>query len=163
MAENSKIEIIPNFPKYGADKEGFIWSFQSGFWIKLKSSEDTYGRLRVNLGRGNTRYIHRLILLVFKGECPKGMECCHNDGDNQNNKLENLRWDTPKSNMRDQYLHNTRVMGEKHPQSKITDKERISIRERYNNGEKQSDLAFEFNLTQPTISYIVNFITYGKY
>ena len=33
------------------------------------------------------------------------MEVCHNDGDKENNRLTNLRWDTPKSNCYDKLIH----------------------------------------------------------
>lgn len=156
MSSVKEIHIISGYPNYGVTESGDIFSNHSGSWKKLKKSADKQGRLRVSLGRGNTKYIHRIVLETFKGECPKGMEACHNDGNNQNNSLENLRWDTSKSNMQDQYLHGTRVKGESHPMSKISDKDRLSIIHRASKGEKQDVLAKEFGLSQPTISYIVN-------
>lgn len=51
--------------------------------------------------------IHRLVLSTFLGPCPPGMVACHSDGDIRNNRLENLRWDTPKSNTADAIRHGT--------------------------------------------------------
>jgi hypothetical protein len=35
------------------------------------------------------------------------MECCHNDGNAGNDRLENLRWDTRKANRQDSVRHGT--------------------------------------------------------
>jgi hypothetical protein len=51
--------------------------------------------------------VHRLILAAFVGPCPNGLVCCHNNGDPTNNRLENLRWDTEKSNSADAIAHGT--------------------------------------------------------
>lgn len=65
------------------------------------------GRPRVSLGRGNERYVYRLVLEAFVGPCPPGSECCHNDGDQTNSRLSNLRWDTHGGNMQDAVRHGT--------------------------------------------------------
>ena len=52
-------------------------------------------------GQRTTLYVHRMVLEVFSGPCPDGMEGCHADGDPSNNKLSNLRWDTKQANAKD--------------------------------------------------------------
>ena len=52
--------------------------------------------------------VHHLVLDAFSGPCPQGMEGCHNNGKNTDNRFENLRWDTHKSNVADQLIHGTR-------------------------------------------------------
>ena len=59
-------------------------------------------------------YVQRIILSAFKGEKPEGMVACHNNGDRKDNRIENLRWDTPKYNEADKLIHGTRCFGEKH-------------------------------------------------
>lgn len=69
-----------------------------------------YGGKRVSLGGPGgrqTRKVHRMVLESFVGLAPDGMVCCHNDGDPSNNRLENLRWDTPSANMLDRVKHGT--------------------------------------------------------
>lgn len=60
-------------------------------------------------GKQKTAYVHTLVLEAFVGPKPPGMECCHNNGEAQDNRLENLRWDTPTSNSADMILHGTNV------------------------------------------------------
>ena len=45
--------------------------------------------------------IHALVLTAFVGPRPPGAHACHTDGDKHNNRLSNLRWDSPEANERD--------------------------------------------------------------
>ena len=54
-----------------------------------------------------TRRVHTLVLEAFVSPRPDGMECCHNDGNPANNRLENLRWDTRSQNRYDSVKHGT--------------------------------------------------------
>ena len=63
---------------------------------------------QVNLrrdGRSFGRRIHRLVAETFLGPCPDSLELCHDDGDPTNNRIDNLRYDTHKANMRDAVGH----------------------------------------------------------
>lgn len=47
-------------------------------------------------------YVHYLVLRTFRGEPLPGQEACHGpDDDRTNVRLDNLRWDTHKSNVHD--------------------------------------------------------------
>ena len=77
----------------------------------LKARVNKLGYWRVNLSvkgiRRDAQNVHRLVLEAFTGPCPVGMEGCHGDGDRSNNHINNLRWDTPVSNMADRSNHGT--------------------------------------------------------
>lgn len=64
-------------------------------------------RYMVSLGFGGQCVVHPLVAKAFFGTAPAGMECCHNDGDPTNNRIENLRWDTHSENNRDKRRHGT--------------------------------------------------------
>lgn len=64
------------------------------------------GYLQVWL-RGVHRTMHSLVMEAFVGPRPEGMQVCHNDGNRENNRLSNLRYDTPSANAADRYLHGT--------------------------------------------------------
>lgn len=66
------------------------------------------GYLGVGLNKGGTkkkRSVHTLVLEAFVGPRPEGQQACHNDGNNTNNRVENLRWDTPRENVADIKRH----------------------------------------------------------
>ena len=47
------------------------------------------------------RLVHRLVLEAFVGPCPTGMVACHSNDHGDDNRLGNLRWDTPAANEAD--------------------------------------------------------------
>ena len=67
----------------------------------LRPGPSNYGHLSVVLGRNNTRMVHELVLRAFVGEPPEKHECCHNNGDPADNRLQNLRWGTRSENIFD--------------------------------------------------------------
>ena len=79
------------------------------------------GYLRTILYQGGKRvnwFLHVLICEAFHGPRPSpypAWHACHTNGDPLDNRPSNLRWATPKENMADQYIHGTRIVGEKHP------------------------------------------------
>jgi hypothetical protein len=40
-----------------------------------------------------------MVLFAFVGPCPEGMECCHENDVRDDNRIENLRWDTHANNL----------------------------------------------------------------
>lgn len=75
----------------------------------LKPGKDGGGYLQVGLwrdGQQTTRKVHALVLEAWVGPCPPGEECCHLLG-NENNRLENILWDTRDANARDQVIAGT--------------------------------------------------------
>lgn len=97
---------------------------------KIKTHVNVHGYVQVSLaknGKQGPKSLHRLMLRAFVGEPPEGCVSCHNDGNRQNNKISNLRWDTPQANYEDIAKHGTRCTGERHSEFKIypTDIERI--------------------------------------
>ena len=58
----------------------------------------TNGYLRINLGRGNRKYVHRLVAEAFIPNSKNKPQVDHIDGNRTNNRADNLRWVTPKEN-----------------------------------------------------------------
>lgn len=78
--------------------------FKKGRTLKPQTAGKGY--LSVEVG-GTRWYVHRLVLNSFVGPCPPGMEVCHNNGCRTDNRLENLRYDSPTNNNRDKSVHGT--------------------------------------------------------
>lgn len=121
LPDNAK--EIPGFRGYYATSDGKVWSgpktgigrnHPGGFLSLGKASS---GYLVVVLSKERKRYtksVHRLILETFSGRPSKNLDCCHNNGDRLDNRIENLRWDTRKNNEADKVKHGTDNRGERH-------------------------------------------------
>lgn len=90
------------------------------FWTELKMTISKAGRATFSIiknKRRTTAFAHVLIAHAFIGPRPRGLFVCHNDGNALNNKIDNLRYDTPKSNCLDRIKHGTMLYGEDAPNS----------------------------------------------
>ncbi|TDT31087.1 NUMOD4 motif-containing HNH endonuclease [Naumannella halotolerans] len=79
-----------------------------GRTLKQATTPKGYKTFGFNGGR-DTRRIHHVVLEAFVGPRPEGMEACHNNGKQADNRATNLRWDTHSSNMHDLRQHGTNV------------------------------------------------------
>ena len=99
--------------------------------------------------------VHRLALEAFVGPCPRGMECCHGNGDRADNRAENLRWDTRRQNALQRTEHGTAPAGEAHHNTFITEECVRTIRSRVASGEQQRAVARDMGLGDSLVSNIV--------
>lgn len=142
------------FPGYRVDTRGFVWSKRQSkgrCWRKLKPNINRQGYYSVvlwtkDLERVHYR-IHRLILEAFIGPCPPGLEGCHNNDIPSDNRLENIRWDTAKNNMKDRGNEGV---------AKLKPQQVIKIRKLYSTGKYSThDLGRKFNVNPVTIFDVV--------
>ncbi len=154
---------IPKYPGYYATKCGRIlstvpWRGQRIHW--MNGTPDWQARLCITIN-GDKRLIHQLILETFVGSRPNSLVACHNNGNNQDNRLENLRWDTQRSNVKDSINTGTHTSltncGEGMGSSKLTETKVRWIRYLYKNGLfKLVELGDIFGVHFSQISNIVN-------
>ncbi len=92
--------------------------------------------------------VHRIILNTFVGECPEGMQGCHNDGNGLNNYLDNLRWDTASNNQLDRHKHGTHftpiMKGSEHPKAILDEQSVIKIRGDRSSGMSTRELSDKY-------------------
>lgn len=160
---------ISEFLGYHVAKDGRVFSRRSNrtygkdifenFWREKTIVVDKLGRHNVTFrdlnSKVHNRRVHRLVLEAYVGPCPVGMECCHNDGDAGNNTLENLRWDTSKSNKADLRKHGKLVCGEKSQHSKLSESSIKEIIKLSAEGLPMKDVAFKFKVNSSTICEII--------
>lgn len=162
---------IPGYPAYKISNMGNIisrWQKVTfayvGFvtedvWKPLPQHRDRKGYPMVHLADGVNKpkmfRVHRLVALVFHGNPPEGKNCVrHLDGNPLNNCADNLAWGSYKENEDDKRNHGTwhlRMGG-----AKLTEADSIAIREKYESGVSQKELAKEYNVTRETITRVVN-------
>jgi hypothetical protein len=165
---------IPGFPGYRVGNDGSVWSKRirvvrygkrgwgrgiGDTWNRLSLFKSHNGYLTVGLrsdGVMSSWRVHRLVLLSFIGPCPLGMECCHNNGNRTDNRLNNLRWGTRSDNGSDRISHGNSPQGEKNPKCKLDEAKVIELRAAHRTGEfSYSDLGRRFGITKSVAHKIV--------
>lgn len=147
---------LMGYPNYTIWADGRVESLTRRCFVRF--DVDDRGRKRVTLyhkGRHRRFRLSRLILEVFVGPCPDGMECCHDDGNETNDTLTNLRWDTPLNNHADRFTHSTVPMGETHSLAKLTNEDVVAIRGKCEGGVHQREIAATFGISQSQVGRIV--------
>lgn len=103
--------LIEGYPKYAVSDMGRIANVETRtLMTPQKQGRPEYPQYAVIIRNDDGKknfLVHRLVLEAFVGPRPEGMFGCHNNGDPSDNRLENLRWDTPKNNSADMIRHGT--------------------------------------------------------
>jgi predicted XRE-type DNA-binding protein len=154
-----RILSFMGYPDYRVGRNGAVWSKKRfGKWIQLRLTPDKDGYLIVKLHKNNQQRTFRvgpLVLLTFVGPKPPKMWCCHNNGIRTDNRVTNLRWDTPQNNQLDKISHRTMRNGEQCNFSKLKADDVRQIRRLLDEGKmKQCEIAKMFNVSDGRITCI---------
>ena len=104
---NEEWKPIPGYEDlYQVSNTGKVKRLPKGKLLKPWKDKGGYPSVKLcKGGKRKFRYVHRLVLEAFVGECPDGMECLHADGNPANNKIENLIWGSHSENILDTVRH----------------------------------------------------------
>lgn len=159
---------IDGFPDYCVGDDGTVWSrhawrrprIGSIEWRKLEFAPTKKGYYSLRLCASGMRrrvFVHVLVLEVFVGPRPEGMEACHfPDPNKNNNRLGNLVWGTQETNSYHRILQDT--MPPAHPLSanrRLAVSQVAEIRNLYGRGVKRVTLARKYGVTPDTIWQVV--------
>lgn len=158
---------IPGFPGYKASDMGRIASckkFISGSvrWIitseiqRILAGAVDQGYRFYSLSCGKCQTVmraYRLVMLAFVGPCPDGLEVCHNNGKKHDCRLSNLRYDTRAANVMDAFRHG----------AWMAERDVISIREQYADGQPVADIADVFEISGGHVCSIARGAVYKTY
>jgi hypothetical protein len=98
---NEEWKPVPKWPLYIVSNFGRIKNVVSGRILKAPLNNNGRPRIKLcNKGQIRDQYIHQLVMLVFVGECPEGLEINHINGDKADNRLENLEYISHLANVR---------------------------------------------------------------
>jgi hypothetical protein len=147
---------VPGHANYRVSDLGNVWSLH---WDRpLKTTKRKHGGHLVVTLDGRQYAVHRLVLLAFVGPPPNGMEVCHEDGDPENNRLSNLRYDTHFANVQDRRKHGTHPRGvDLKVSSRFTEDDIRTIRRLRKEGMTYQAIANRYGLTDR--SYIRKIIS----
>lgn len=170
LAQVGHLVCLVRFPGYAVSTDGRVWSCRR----KIRPGQKTQpmiedwqevqpGRLRtghrVLHALKRTTLVSRLILEAFIGPCPEGLEACHRNDDPTDDRLENLRWDTHRSKMRDMVRNGhhggaTRP-GEDHRKAKLTESDVREIFALHAKGVSNLEIAAMKRVSPPNVCNIL--------
>lgn len=157
---------IPGFPRYYAGSDGEIYSrnYKKNKNITpVELRKLSYGRQRlgyhiVNLKLDDNSHnmcrVHVLICTAFHGARPMGMQCSHLDDDKENNRPENLKWETDSENKKRKYANNGGDRGIKNSRALFDVGDIIRIRELLIMGKTNKEISEDMNCSATSISRI---------
>jgi hypothetical protein len=108
LYEVSDLGNVRSIDRAVPTKNGRIYRFR-GVQLRQVARKDD-GRRSVTLsklGHEMPTSVHVIVLEAFHGPRPPGLDGCHSNGDNTDNRAVNLRWDTVTENMLDKGRHGT--------------------------------------------------------
>lgn len=159
LTATERIRWVPGYEgDYAVSDSGRVFSCKGGSPVERKLQESPQGYRHIQAwkdGSGSKLYVHRAVLLAFRGSPADGHECRHLDGDPSNNSLANLKWGTRKENSQDRIKHSTQTKGASHPDARLTAKDVREIRDRHADGEPRELIAEDFPISEAHISTIV--------
>jgi hypothetical protein len=82
------------------------------------------------------------------------MQTCHENNDRADNRLVNLRWDTPKANSADRLRHGTQARGARVGNAKLTEEDVREVRRLLADGTTGMEIARLFRVSNSTVSLI---------
>jgi hypothetical protein len=106
-------------------------------------------------------YVHREIMAAFVGPCPPGCQVSHLNGDNSDNRLANLCYESSKENILRKQAHKTQTFGESHAAAKITFEQVKQIKAARQGGKTLAAIANEYGLCHQHVSRICKGINWN--
>lgn len=147
------IKSIEEFPNFTVSRDGVVRNSKEKI---LKGSITSHGYRRFSFSvDGKPQYGHVLVADAFIPN-PEGYRLVnHLDGDKSNNNDWNLQRANHSMNLK--HAHETGLRGspESRKNAATTEAEVIEIRKRFEDGERQCDLAIAYNLSPSFISKLV--------
>lgn len=115
--------------------------------------------------RNGIRRAHRIVFFMFHGSIENGMHILHKCDNPSCCNPKHLFSGTHSDNMKDMARKGRAVLpdnkGEKHGKTSLTDKDVITIRQRYGAGKiTQKKLGLEYGISRTSISDIIRFVTW---
>ncbi|MGW2515012.1 HNH endonuclease [Streptomyces scopuliridis] len=129
--------------------DGTVYGWKYAPALRPKTTRWGYHEVELaDHGRRRWAKVHTLVLEVFVGSRPPGLEAAHIDGNPLNNDVTNLAWVTHRENIAHKSIHGTVVRGEMFWSSRLTEQQVRELRCRYSDGESAQSMAAEFGVSR---------------
>ena len=150
---------IPQRPDYWATSSGAILSTKKGRLRRLSGHihGGGYRYVMLSFGGGKAKQaVHRLVASAFLGLPKEGQLCRHLNGDQLDNRAENLAWGSHVDNALDRVLHGTDARGENNPAAKLNSKKVRTVRRLLSEKKSPAEIADEFGVSSSCIQGIAS-------
>lgn len=107
------------------------------------------------------KLVHRLVLEAFAGPCPNGFQACHFNGNAIDNRIGNLRWDSPTRNHADNKRNGVTPIGESHHAAKLSVLAVRKAREMHAAGATITAISRHFGVSRASASKAIHRNTWG--
>ena len=147
---------MPSDSRYEVSNLGNVRNKLTGRIRKPSTTPTGYKVIVITLKHKKHKgvYVHREVMAAFKGACPEGFQVSHINGNNTDNRLSNICYETPIENMKRKKIHGTQTCGENHGTAKLKSNEVFEIRAKRQEGMKLAELAKIYNVSFQQISRI---------
>ena len=155
-------KVINGFNHYLISDNGEVYSLKSG--KTLKTYGNVYPMVSIyNSKKRSVKRVHRLVAEAFIPNIYNRPEVNHIDGNKRNNSRLNLEWVTKSQNQAHSFKTglNSTPSGQLNINSKLKEADISCIRNMYSNTPlTYREIADKFNVSNSTISRIINFQRY---
>lgn len=162
LIQDEKWERVPikGLPNYMVSNFGRVYSEHSNKLLKL--IEHRKGYLKVYFGQRSVRrgfFVHRLVALAFIENPNRYPSVNHINCNKKDNHFQNLEWCTNTMNIEHgvangRYLN--RAKGQDHYASKLSERQVLEIRHKFNNGYSRRMLAVKYQVSRSNIKQIIS-------
>lgn len=149
----------PIYPdRYEVSNLGRVRSKSLNKIMKQHPHKDGYYQITLSKNKvKQTVLVHRLVASLFCEGEEKSKEVNHKDCDKTNNSSKNLEWVTRSDNLKHAYKNKLiEKRGSRNGRSILKEDDVKSIKDLYNKGKTVTDLSKIYDISDSTISAIIN-------
>lgn len=97
MAQRTRVNIEEIEKYYRIEEDGAIWSYRQKQYVRQTLNMPGYAYVSIRPVSGMTS-VHKMVAQKYLGDCPRGCEISHKDGNKLNNHWTNLEYITHSEN-----------------------------------------------------------------
>jgi len=143
-------------PRYEVSDQGFVRRTENKRIRKPSMTPTGYQVIVISRPKASHFgvYVHREVMRAFVGPCPEGVQVSHLNGNNADNRLVNLCYESAQSNIRRKHQHGTQTSGEDHAAAKLTWADVRTMRQLLDNGLTLLEVAGRYGISFQQVSRI---------
>lgn len=147
VSSHGRVFRVTPFKQYRKKTDNPFKKRRSTHFLKQYKTPKGYSIVHLD---GHTKTVHSLVLEAFVGPKPEGYWARHHDNNKNNNRLDNLSWDTPRTNIHDKIKFGTICRGEKFWSAKLKETDIPDMVRMREAGESYQSIADRYGVNYAT-------------